>query len=393
MGTVVWRNSGYDRDGSHDARDDGRRGRRRDTDGDEGYNSHRNERRIDRIREEEEEYRARTERKRDRDRRREDHRSDRKDEDAYAYERKKRDRSGGEEDGSTALQSNVQIGHARTVPLLLNPKPGIEEEEAEDARTDRKRLRSGRREEEEEDSQKKRERNGGGESRHRGKRREEEEGAWMDRKRERDGGGKRHRSEIDYSRMDQSKATVQELAKDEPAVDVRRVETADGVIRSERLVEGAIGERAAEKPIEQVAGRSGGVYVPPFKLAQMMRDVKDKSSAQYQRMTWDALRKSINGLVNKVNSSNIKNILPELFGENLIRGRGLFARSCMKSQMASPAFTHVFAALVAVVNTKFPELGELLLKRIILQLRRAFKRNDKVCPSTLVHRFSRKICM
>jgi len=49
----------------------------------------------------------------------------------------------------------------------------------------------------------------------------------------------------------------------------------------------------------------------------------------------------------------------------------------MKSQMASPTFTHVFAALVAVVNTKFPELGELLLKRIILQLRRAFKRNDK----------------
>jgi pre-mRNA-splicing factor CWC22 len=61
--------------------------------------------------------------------------------------------------------------------------------------------------------------------------------------------------------------------------------------------------------------------------------------------------------------------------------------------MASPAFTHVFAALVAVVNTKFPELGELLLKRIILQLRRAFKRNDKVCAFTLVHSVSRKICL
>ncbi|BFI28735.1 pre-mRNA-splicing factor CWC22 [Marchantia polymorpha subsp. ruderalis] len=124
-------------------------------------------------------------------------------------------------------------------------------------------------------------------------------------------------------------------------------------------------------------GRSGGVYIPPFKLAQMLKEVDDKSSNEYQRLTWDALRKSINGLVNKVNASNLKNILPELFSENLIRGRGLFARSCMKSQMASPTFTHVFAALVAVVNTKFPELGELLLKRIILQLRRAFKRNDK----------------
>ncbi|XP_076911034.1 uncharacterized protein LOC143568879 [Bidens hawaiensis] len=124
-------------------------------------------------------------------------------------------------------------------------------------------------------------------------------------------------------------------------------------------------------------GKSGGVYIPPFKLARMMSAVEDKSSMEYQRMTWDALRKSINGLVNKVNATNIKNIIPELFAENLIRGRGLFCRSCMKSQMASPGFTDVFAALVAVVNTKLPEVGELLLKRIILQLQRAYKRNDK----------------
>ncbi|KAM2899378.1 hypothetical protein FF1_005617 [Malus domestica] len=92
------------------------------------------------------------------------------------------------------------------------------------------------------------------------------------------------------------------------------------------------------------SGKSGGVYIPPFKLARMMKEVEDKSSVQYQRLTWDALRKSINGLVNK---------------------------------MASPGFTDVFAALVAVVNTKFPEVGELLLRRIVLQLKRAFKRNDK----------------
>ncbi|KAL2923925.1 Pre-mRNA-splicing factor CWC22-like protein [Bienertia sinuspersici] len=108
----------------------------------------------------------------------------------------------------------------------------------------------------------------------------------------------------------------------------------------------------------------------------MMKEIEDKSSVEYQRLTWDALRKSINGLVNKVNATNIKNIIPELLGENLIRGRGLFCRSCMKSQMASPGFTDVFAALVAVVNTKFPEIGD-LLKRIILQLKRAYKRNDK----------------
>ena len=80
-----------------------------------------------------------------------------------------------------------------------------------------------------------------------------------------------------------------------------------------------------------------------------------------------------------MNTTNIKNIIPELFHENLVRGRGLLCRSIMKAQMASPNFTHVYAALVAVLNTKLPEIGELLLKRIIMQFRRAYKRNDKVC--------------
>ncbi|KAJ3686950.1 hypothetical protein LUZ61_016114 [Rhynchospora tenuis] len=109
----------------------------------------------------------------------------------------------------------------------------------------------------------------------------------------------------------------------------------------------------------------------------MMSDIQDKSSVAYQRLSWDALRKSINILVNKVNATNIKYIIPELFSENLIRGRGLICRSLMKSQLASPGFTDIFAALVAVVNTKFPEVGNLLLTRVVLQLKRAYKRNDK----------------
>ncbi|KAL9156326.1 hypothetical protein ABFS82_09G068200 [Erythranthe guttata] len=121
-------------------------------------------------------------------------------------------------------------------------------------------------------------------------------------------------------------------------------------------------------------GKSGGVYIPPFKSSRIMENIEED---QYQRLTWDALRKSINGLVNKVNAANIKNIIPELFGENLIRGRGLFCRSCIKSQMASPGFTDVFAALVAVVNTKFPEIGHLFLQRIMLHFKKAYKRNDK----------------
>jgi len=125
--------------------------------------------------------------------------------------------------------------------------------------------------------------------------------------------------------------------------------------------------------------RSGGVYVPPARLRAMQAAAsQDKNSPEYQRITWDALRKSITGIVNRVNIANIKQIVPELFSENLIRGRGLFARSMMKAQAASLPFTPVFAALVAIVNSKLPRVGELILTRLISQFRRAFKRNDKV---------------
>lgn len=133
-----------------------------------------------------------------------------------------------------------------------------------------------------------------------------------------------------------------------------------------------------------VGSRSGGVYMPPARLRALQAAASsDKTSPEYQRLSWDALRKSITGIVNRVNIANIKQVVPELFAENLIRGRGLFARSVMKAQAASLPFTPVFAAVVAIINTKLPQVGELLLTRLISQFRRSFKRNDKiVCHST-----------
>jgi pre-mRNA-splicing factor CWC22 len=128
--------------------------------------------------------------------------------------------------------------------------------------------------------------------------------------------------------------------------------------------------------------RSGGTYIPPARLRALQSQITDKSSKEYQRMAWEALKKSINGLINKVNVSNIKHIVPELFGENLIRGRGLFCRSIMKAQAASLPFTPIYAAMAAIVNTKLPKVGELLLSRLIIQFKKGFKRNDKaVCLS------------
>ncbi|XP_031564700.1 pre-mRNA-splicing factor CWC22 homolog [Actinia tenebrosa] len=129
--------------------------------------------------------------------------------------------------------------------------------------------------------------------------------------------------------------------------------------------------------------RTGGAYIPPARLKMMQESITDKSSEAYQRISWEALKKSINGLINKVNTSNLGFIVRELFQENIVRGRGLLAQSIIRAQFASPTFTHVYAALVSIINTKFPKNGELILRRLILQFRRAFRRNDKaVCLNT-----------
>merc|ERR1719183_406692 len=126
-----------------------------------------------------------------------------------------------------------------------------------------------------------------------------------------------------------------------------------------------------------VKKKSYNIYVPPFKQAQLTTQSRDNGRVQLQKLTWDALKKSLNGLINKVNIINLRNIISEIFQENLVRGRGLLCRSLMKSQEASPIFTPDYAASVSIINTKFPEIGLLLLKRLVLHFRRAFKLNDK----------------
>ena len=99
---------------------------------------------------------------------------------------------------------------------------------------------------------------------------------------------------------------------------------------------------------------------------------------------WEMLRKSINGIINKVNVSNIQNVVLELFNENLLRGKGLLAKSIMKAQAASQNFTHIYAALIAIINTKLPDVIRILIHRVLLQFQRAYRRSNKiVCISSL----------
>merc|ERR1719471_1019168 len=71
----------------------------------------------------------------------------------------------------------------------------------------------------------------------------------------------------------------------------------------------------AKKKQELLTTKTGGAYIPPAKLRMMQKNITDKSSEAYQRLAWEALKKSINGLINKVNSPNIAVIVRELFAE------------------------------------------------------------------------------
>lgn len=75
-------------------------------------------------------------------------------------------------------------------------------------------------------------------------------------------------------------------------------------------------------------------------------------SVAYQRIAWEALKKSIHGLINKVNVSNIGIIIMDLLKENIVRGRGLLCKSLLQAQAASLKFTNIYAALIATVNSK-----------------------------------------
>ena len=136
-------------------------------------------------------------------------------------------------------------------------------------------------------------------------------------------------------------------------------------------------EPRVKKNVDLLTMKTGGAYIPPAKLRMMQAEITDKSSEAYQRISWEALKKSIHGFINKINVDNIGIVTRELLKENIVRGRGLLCRSIIQAQAASPTFTHVYAALASIINSKFPNIGELLLQRLVITFRRGFRRNDK----------------
>lgn len=144
--------------------------------------------------------------------------------------------------------------------------------------------------------------------------------------------------------------------------------------------------------------KSGGVYIPPHRLRAFQENLQktaNESPETTQRFKWELLKKSIVGIINKVNASNIEHIILELFNENILRAKGVLATAIIKAQMASPTYTPIYSALTGVINTKLPEIGSLIIRRVILQFRRSYQRNDRItCFATtkfLAHLINHKI--
>lgn len=118
-----------------------------------------------------------------------------------------------------------------------------------------------------------------------------------------------------------------------------------------------------------------GAYVPPAK--RVKAEKFDVGTEDHQRLTWDEQKKKITGLINRASPSNVTSIVKELFNCNLIRYKGLFALALLKAQETSPKFTDVYAAILAVINSRIRTIGLLIVNRLILQFRVAFVNNNK----------------
>jgi len=113
--------------------------------------------------------------------------------------------------------------------------------------------------------------------------------------------------------------------------------------------------------------------------------VQNASTRSSQLHSFQTLSSQIQSLINKTNSRNITHIIRHLFNLNLIRARGLLCQKIMRAQQGhGEIFTNVYAALIAVINTKMPEIGELLLNRLLIEFQRAYQRRDqRRCKSVL----------
>lgn len=158
----------------------------------------------------------------------------------------------------------------------------------------------------------------------------------------------------------------------------------DGVDGSERGTTPTERKRPARRPRSRF-GKAFVPYVPPARAARTQQLANEHERAMLkQQQAWLTMKKRINGVINRINTSNIKKCAKDLLQLNIIRGKGLFCKSIMRAQQVCGHFSNIYAALVAVLNTRVPEVTELLLARLILQLKKGYAEREKsLCTASL----------
>ncbi|XP_003748406.1 pre-mRNA-splicing factor CWC22 homolog [Galendromus occidentalis] len=135
--------------------------------------------------------------------------------------------------------------------------------------------------------------------------------------------------------------------------------------------------------LKRTCTRSDDADLPPVKLLGMRGKVPKEVREEKPRIPWSELKKNIDSLVGRVSASNVKETVAELYQEDLVRGCFVLARSIMQYQASSMASTHVYAALIAVINSKFKEVGALIQRMIILRFKISLREADKfMCIAT-----------
>lgn len=107
------------------------------------------------------------------------------------------------------------------------------------------------------------------------------------------------------------------------------------------------------------------------------------------------MKKQINGIINMVNRDNVPFCAKALFRLNLIRARAILVKIMMRAQLASPDLSPVFACLISVIGSRLPQVTELLVARLIAQLKAAYAHQDRVlCFATarfIAHLFNQQV--
>lgn len=90
---------------------------------------------------------------------------------------------------------------------------------------------------------------------------------------------------------------------------------------------------------------------------------------------WARLETSINVLIDNLDDTNVLDILYELFKNNLFKAKGLVVRKLIICQQQYYEYTRVYSSLVNVLNSKIPEIGEILANKLVIIFKNEFYHN------------------